>query len=46
MTYESENDPYCKLTLDRQRNAGARHICRPCHAHYKDCIILLLFNIE
>ena len=44
MTYGSENDPYCELALDRQRNAGARHICCLCHAHYKDCIILLLFK--
>ena len=46
MTCGSENDPYCELALDLQRNAGARHTCRLCHAHYKDCIILLLFNIE
>ena len=27
-----------------KRNAGARHICCLCHAHCKDCIILLLLS--
>ena len=28
------------------KKCGRRHTCRLCHAHYKDCIILLLLSIK